>query len=164
MTYCLFSSRSFNKDDTMNDIADATGARTGYAVNGNHSNDATIVKNYHLWGSKNNIMTSTVHDAFFSNVADMYASKVELRNIYARSMERETIKMTLDLLLERGLPKEAYNRYLNEAIDKGLIPVAGRSRIGGKLLTEEDILTQDDVLKEIRSDFWNDNFGFYGIN
>jgi SPP1 gp7 family putative phage head morphogenesis protein len=153
-----------NKDNTMNDIADATGARTGYAVNGNHSNDATIVKNYHLWGAKNNVMTSTIHDAFFSNVADMYASKVELRRIYAQSMEKDTIKMTLDLLLERGLPKETYNKYLNEAIDKGLIPIAGRSRVGGKLLTKGDILTQEDVLKEIREDFWNDNFGFYGIN
>jgi len=153
-----------NENNTLNDMTDATAARTAYAVNGNHSNDATIVKNYHLWGAKNNVMTSTVHDAFFSNVADMYASKVELRKIYANSVDKNTIKLTLDLLRKRGLPKEAYDKFLNEAIDKGLIPVAGRSKVGGKILTEKDILTKEDVLQEIRDDFWNDNFGFYGIN
>ena len=51
-----------NKGNKINDIADAVSARTAYAVNGNHSNDATLVKNFHLWGKKNAIGTGTIHD------------------------------------------------------------------------------------------------------
>jgi hypothetical protein len=50
-----------NRDNKINDIADVNKARTAFAVNGNHSNDATIVKDFHLWGIKNNVQTSTVN-------------------------------------------------------------------------------------------------------
>lgn len=40
-----------NKDGKINDVADITKARTAYAVNGNHSNDATLVKKFHKRGS-----------------------------------------------------------------------------------------------------------------
>ena len=52
-----------NKDGKINDIADATRARTAYGVSSNHSNDAVIVKQFHLWGKKNGIPTSTVNIA-----------------------------------------------------------------------------------------------------
>lgn len=51
-----------NEDNKINKIVDVTGARTAYAVNGNHSNDATLVKNFHLWGKKAKVGTSTIHD------------------------------------------------------------------------------------------------------
>jgi SPP1 gp7 family putative phage head morphogenesis protein len=53
--------QAVNAKGKINDIADATRARTAYGVNSNHSNDATIVKNFHLWGKKRDIMTSTVN-------------------------------------------------------------------------------------------------------
>lgn len=55
-----------------------------------------------------------------------------------------------------------YDLYLNEAIDIGLIPVAGRSRVGGKLLEESDILTKEDILATIPKGFKN-NRSWYGI-
>ena len=128
----------------------------------NHSNDATLVKNFHLWGSKNNIATATIHDAFFTNAGDLLKAKSALRKLYADAVEKNTIKATLDEMLARGLPKELYDKYLNEAIDIGLIPVVGRSRINGKLLTEEDILKASDILEELPPDFTS-NRSWYGI-
>ena len=118
----------------------------------NHSNDAVIVKRFHLWGRKAGVPTSTIHDAFFTNAAQVYADMIS----------RNVIKQTLDEMRARGLPKELYDQYLDEAIDKGLIPVPGRSVIGGKVLKLVDILTEDDVLKAIPKGFEKD-LGWYGI-
>ena len=54
-------------------------------------------------------------------------------------------------MLKRGLPREIYDAYMQEAIDKGLIPIAGKSKVGDKLIEKEDILTQDDILEDIAS-------------
>jgi hypothetical protein len=151
-----------NKPGKINDIADATRARTAFGVNGNHSNDATLVKQFHLWGKKSNIQTSTIHDAFFTNAADMLDARKALRIIYANAVEKDSIKSTLDEMLARGFPRDLYDKYLNEAIDIGLIPVAGRSRVGGKILTKEDILTKSDILATVQENF-KDNRYFYGI-
>jgi hypothetical protein len=151
-----------NKSGKINDIADAGKARTAFAVNGNHSNDAVIVKRFHLWGKKNNVPTSTIHDAFFANTADMLKARSALRQIYSEMLNNNVIIMTLDEMKARGLPKELYDKYLNEAIDIGLIPIAGRSRIGGKVIKETDILNKDDILKEIPKGFSND-YGWYGV-
>jgi hypothetical protein len=152
-----------NKSGKINDIADITKARTAFAVNGNHSNDAVIVKKFHLWGLENKVPTATVHDAFFTNAADMLKARKALREIYAKVLEKNVIKATLDEMLARGLPKEIYDKYLEEAIERGLIPVVGKSRINGRLLKESDILMREDVLKEIPDSFFED-FGWYGVN
>ena len=128
----------------------------------NHSNDAVIVKRFHLWGRENNIPTSTIHDAFFANAADMLKARNALRGIYAKMLKNNVIKMTLDEMRARGLPKELYDKYLNEAIETGLIPVPGRSRVGGRLLKESDILNEKDILKEVPKDF-KDDYGWYGV-
>lgn len=151
-----------NKDGKINDIADATKARTAFAVNGNHSNDATLVKQFHLWGKENGVPTSTIHDAFFANTADMLKARKALRKIYAKSLGRNVIQETLLEMRKRGLPKELYDMYLNEAIELGLIPIPGRSRVGGKLLTKEDILTVDQILKPVPDGFRTD-YGWYGV-
>jgi SPP1 gp7 family putative phage head morphogenesis protein len=151
-----------NKDGKINDIADATKARTAYAVNGNHSNDATLVKQFHLYGKATNVQTSTIHDAFFTNAADMLESRKALRKIYARSLEAESIKKTLDEMRARGLPEEIYKKFLEEAIVSGLIPVAGKSRVGGRLLTKDDILTVEEILREVPTGF-RDDYGWYGV-
>lgn len=65
-------------------------------------------------------------------------------------------------MLARGFPRELYNQYLNEAIDIGLIPVVGRSRVGGRLLEESDILTEADILEQIPTGF-KTNRSWYGI-
>jgi hypothetical protein len=103
-----------------------------------------------------------VHDAFVTNAADMLAGRAALREIYAKAVDSQSLKATLDEMLARGLPRELYDRYLNEAIDIGLIPVVGRSRIGGRLLTEDDILKASDVRVPINEKF-NSNKYFYGI-
>ncbi len=93
----------------------------------------------------------------------MLTSRRALREIYANAVETQTIKATLDEMLARGLPKEVYDRYLNEAIDTGLIPIAGRSIINGHIVTKEDILTKADILKEVREKFDSNRY-FYGIS
>ena len=128
----------------------------------NHSNDSTLVKNFHLWGKSSGVGTSTVHDAFFTNAADMLSAKSALKKIYARTLEAGSVKATLDEMLKRGLPKELYKQYMDEAINIGLIPVVGRSRVGGKLLTEADILKKEDILQEINENF-KKNLSWYGI-
>jgi hypothetical protein len=161
-TESSFADQLLNKTGKINDIADATKARTAFAVNGNHSNDATLVKQFHIWGSRNGVPTSTIHDAFFTNIGDMLESKRALRQIYGDAMKRNVIKLTLDEMRARGLPKAIYDQYMNEAIEKGLIPVVGRSRIGGRVLTDEDILLREDVIGDLDEAF-NKRHGFYGV-
>lgn len=151
-----------NKSGKINDIADATKARTAFAVNGNHSNDATLVKQFHIWGKKNNIQTSTIHDAFFTNAADMLKARNALRQIYAKALEANSIKATLDEMKARGLPSDVYDLFLNEAKDSGLIPIAGRSVVGGRVITDADILKAEEILEEVSQDFKEDK-GWYGV-
>lgn len=125
-------------------------------------NDATIVKDFHIWGRKNGIQTSTIHDAFVTNAAQMTIARDGLKQIYANAVDTQTLRWTLDEMLARGFPEELYDKYLNEAIDLGLIPVAGRSIVGGKVLKESDILKKVDVMKKIEHTF-RDNYYFYGI-
>jgi hypothetical protein len=151
-----------NKSGKINDIANATKARTAFAVNGNHSNDATLVKRFHLWGRKNKVSTSTIHDAFFGNIADMTKARRALRELYAESLNKNVIRLTLDEMRARGLPKDLYDKYLKEAIDLGLIPEAGKSVIDGQKLKESDILKIEDILEDVKDDF-SDDYGWYGV-
>jgi hypothetical protein len=121
-----------------------------------------IVKRFHLWGKKNNIATSTVHDAFFTNTTDMLKARKALRQIYADSLDKNSIKLTLDELKARGFPQELYEKYLTEAIEKGLIPIPGVSKVGDKILKNSDILKKEDILRDIKMDFKND-YGWYGV-
>jgi SPP1 gp7 family putative phage head morphogenesis protein len=150
------------KDGKINDIVDANKARTAFAVNGNHSNDAVIVKRFLLWGKTNNIQTSTIHDAFYTNAADMLKARSALRNIYSEIVQNSSILDTLNEMYDRGLPKELYTKYLNEAIDIGLIPVVGRSKIDGKLVKLSDILTKEDILAQVSEKF-DKNYHWYGV-
>ena len=136
--------------------------RTAFAVNGNHSNDAVLVKRFHLWGRKNKIGTSTIHDAFFTNAADMLKARQALREIYATTLDRNVIEATLLEMKNRGLPKELYKKYYDEAVEIGLIPVIGKSKIGGKVVTEQDILKKEDILRVVPKGF-KDDFSWYGV-
>lgn len=151
-----------NKSGSINDIADAQKARTAYAVNGNHSNDAVIVKRFHLWGKKNNVATSTIHDAFFTNITQMLPARKALRGIYADTLKRNVVEEVLKEMKKRGLPEEVYRKYLEEAIMTGLIPVAGKSNIGGKVLKASDILTIEDILEDVVEEFDDDRY-WYGV-
>jgi len=151
-----------NKSGKIADVADLAKAKTAYAVNGNHSNDAVIVKRFHEWGRKAKVFTSTIHDAFFTNAGDMLEARRALKGIYANTMKVNVIEETLKEMKRRGLPSSVYREYRNEAIELGLIPVAGRSKIGGKVLRKEDILTVEDILEDV-SDEFNDNRYWYGV-
>jgi len=152
-----------NEGGHINDIVDITKARTAFAVNGNHSNDAVFVKQLHLWGADAGIETSTVHDAFFHNIAHMITARKGLRQIYADALPKNVIKKTLDEMRARGMPYAVYKRNLDEAIELGLIPVAGRSRINGKLLTEDDILKESDILEGLQDPPYENDTAWYGI-
>lgn len=128
----------------------------------NNLNDAIIVKRLHLWGRDNNVSTSTIHDAFFTSASEMLRTREALRNIYAETLSSNPLLQTLAEMRARGLPEELYQQYLTEAIETGLIPVPGRSRVGGRLLTEEDILRKEDILKTVPSGF-KSNLGWYGV-
>ena len=86
----------------------------------------------------------------------MTQAREGLREIYAEVLKDNVIEMTLKEMLARGLPREVYNKFREEAIDIGLIPVAGRSRVGGKLLTDDDILKALDILEKIPEGFTKD--------
>ena len=115
-----------------------------------------------MWGRQNGVGTSTIHDAFFTNVSDMLKAKSALKSIYARTLDANSVKATLDEMLRRGFPKELYNKYMDEAVELGLIPVAGRSKVGGRILTQSDILTKEDILRDIKENF-EKNLSWYGI-
>ena len=97
------------------------GARSGLGVNGNHMNDATIVRWFHLWGKKNRIQTATIHDGFFTNIADSVKAKFALRDMYAKAVEGDTLLNTLKAMRQRGLSEESYQKLLARARADGLL-------------------------------------------
>jgi len=121
------------------------GARSGLGVNGNHMNDASIVRRFHLWGRKNNINTATIHDGFFTNLADSLAAKQRLREIYADAVEADTLLNTLKEMRKRGLSEESYLELIQLAIDEGL-------------LNPKDGITAKEILAPIP-----EGWDFYGI-
>jgi hypothetical protein len=108
-------------DGTFLGKASIIEARSGLGVNGNHMNDATIVRWFHLWGKKNRIQTSTIHDGFYTNLADSIKAKFELREIYALAVEGETLLNTLKAMRKRGLSEESYQNLLRKARAEGLL-------------------------------------------
>jgi hypothetical protein len=97
-----------------------------------------------------------------ANAADMLEVRSALRGIYAKTLDANVVKGVLDEMLARGFPKELYDKYLEEAIEKGLIPVEGKSTVGGKLLRKEDILRKEEVLKPVPENF-DDDIYWYGV-
>lgn len=120
-------------------------ARIGLGVNGNHMTDASVVRQYHLWGRKNNIDTATIHDAFMTNVTLAQESKDALREIYGNAAESDIIRKTLRAMREEGLSRASYEKFLKKAKDMGL-------------LDPDDPLTKKEILQEIK-----EGFDFYGI-
>jgi hypothetical protein len=51
---------------------------------------------------------------------------------------------------------------LEEAKDLGLIPVPGKSVVGGKVMKAEDILKREDILKDVPDQFEEDLY-WYGV-
>jgi hypothetical protein len=108
-------------------------ASIGLGVNGNHSNDAVIVRRFHLWARKNGVDSGTIHDAFFTNIGEAQRAKDALRTIYADALEGDTIRKTLDAMRKNGLSPQAYDKLLREAKRRGLIDPPNK-------LTRKDIL------------------------
>ena len=96
-------------------------ASIGLGVNGNHSNDAVIVRQFHLWGRKNKVDTGTIHDAFFTNLGEAVPAKSALRQIYADALKEGTIHKTLKAMRASGMSRATYNKYLQRAKNDGLI-------------------------------------------
>jgi len=120
-------------------------AAIGLGVNGNHSNDAVIVRKFHLWGRKEGISTGTIHDAFFTNVAEADRAITKLREIYADALDGDTITNTLKAMRRKGMSRENYNNLFDEAVELGLINPSNR-------------ITRSDILAEIP-----DGQRYYGI-
>ena len=108
-------------------------ARSGLGVNGNHSNDATIVRKFHLWGKKAGVDTATIHDAFFTNIADAPTANNQLRLIYGDAAESDSIRDTLKAMKSYGLSSESYRRLLKKAEEGDLL---------GNTLSRKDIVRE----------------------
>jgi hypothetical protein len=121
------------EDANLKGKASISRASIGLGVNGNHMNDASIVRQFILWGRRNNIDTTTIHDAFFTSISDVVASKKALREIYAYSLEGDTIRNTLKAMVDEGMSKESYQRLLNKAKEEGLVDPPNK-------ITREEIL------------------------
>jgi hypothetical protein len=108
-------------------------ASIGLGVNGNHSNDAVIVRQFHLWGRKNKVGTGTIHDAFFTNIGHAEDAKQALRTIYADALDGDTIRKTLKKMRDEGLSGAKYREFLALAKKQGLIDPPNK-------ITRKDIL------------------------
>jgi SPP1 gp7 family putative phage head morphogenesis protein len=93
--------------------------RLGLGVNGTHADDASVVRQLHLWGRRVGVPTSTIHDAAALNINEIDPLLAEVRDIYKRFAQYPKVKKTLDALREEGLPDELYFKYLKEAEDLG---------------------------------------------
>jgi hypothetical protein len=120
-------------------------AGIGLGVNGNHSNDATIVRRFHLWGRRNNVDTATIHDAFFTNISEANRARDALREIYADAVESQTVLNTLKEMRRRGLSRQSYNRLVRLAREQGLID-------------PDNAITREDVLSPL-----TEGLDWYGI-
>jgi len=129
--------RGVAEDAKLKGKASIIDARTGLGVNGNHSNDAAIVRRFHLWGRKQNVPTATIHDAFFVNMGSATKAKSALRQIYADAVESNTIMDTLDAMRKDGLSETTYRRLVKKAVNEGLIP------------DPKDALTRGEILEPI---------------
>jgi hypothetical protein len=92
----------------------------------------------------------------------MLEARQALREIYARTLRKNVIEDTLEEMRKRGMPASEVEKFRNEAIEIGLIPVVGRSRIGGRLITKDDILTIEDILEIVPENFDSNRY-WYGI-
>jgi hypothetical protein len=88
--------------------------RLGLGVNGTHADDASVVRQIHLWGRKSGTPTSTIHDAAALNINEIEPLLVEVREIYKRFSKYPKVKETLDLMRKEGLPDDLYYKYLRE--------------------------------------------------
>jgi len=120
-------------------------AAIGLGVNGNHSNDAVIVRRFHLWGKKNKIGTGTIHDAFFTNIGHAELAKEQLRIIYADALDGNTIQNTLKAMRAKGMPDKTYKKLLKQAKELGLID-------------PDNPLTRHDILAPLK-----EGYDLYGI-
>lgn len=59
--------------------------------------------------------------AFFTNIGDATKAKWALREIYADSLEGETIKSTLRQMRKEGMSEATYQMLLRRAREDGLI-------------------------------------------
>ena len=109
------------KDGVLRGKSSIANARIGTGVNGNHMNDATIVRQFHLWGAKNDVPTATIHDAFFTSISHVDSSKAALREIYADASESDTIRNTLRAMRKNGMSESSYRELLARAIEDGLV-------------------------------------------
>lgn len=109
------------KDATLLGKASISRARIGMGVNGNHMNDASIVRQFLLWGKRTNTPTATIHDAFFTNIGDVDLAKSALREIYADAVESDTIRNTLKKMRELGMSEKSYRELLARAKEEGLV-------------------------------------------
>lgn len=105
--------------------------RLGTGVNGTHANDASIVRQFHLWGRRNSIPTTTIHDAFFTSITHLDTVSETILAIYADAAGSRQIERTLEAMRSAGLPREVYERFLEEARELGMV---------GNPLTKEEIL------------------------
>ena len=95
--------------------------RLGWAVNGTHTNDAAVVRRFHLWGRQTGTDTATIHDAVFIHANDVNPSIDQLNRIYAQFTDQGHFLANLNNLRKAGLSEESYNQFLEDARRLGFL-------------------------------------------
>ena len=90
-------------DDFLKGKGSIGDAVTGLGVNGNHMNDAAIVRQYWLQSRKSDKRVATVHDGFFSHLEEADWTKVTLNDLYAEAVESNQIKRQLKAMRDFAL-------------------------------------------------------------
>ena len=90
-------------DDFLRGKGSIGDAVTGLGVNGNHMNDASIVRQYWLQSRKQDKRIATVHDGFFSHIEDADWTKETLNDLYAQAVESRAIERTVKAMRDQAL-------------------------------------------------------------
>jgi len=133
----LISNRYRNSVDNglLRSSGSAGDAQTGLGVNGNHSNDASLVQGYWLKARSEKKRVATIHDGFFAPIEDADWTINTLYELMGDAVESNSIKNTLKAM--RNSAKENINRETRREQASMLDSLLQKADKG--LLTKNDI-------------------------
>ena len=123
-------------DGTLTSKAVIGDVRLGFPVNGNHALDATAVRQFHLWGRRNNVDTATIHDAIYVHASDVDQSINALNQIYSNATDSDQFRKNLRNLRRSGLSESSYREFLDEAQQLGLF---SDQFVGSDIIRQPDL-------------------------
>jgi len=140
------SYRNSVDDGLLRSSGSAGDAQTGLGVNGNHSNDASLVQGYWLKAKSEKKRVATIHDGFFSPIEDADWTIDTLYNLMGDAVESNSIKKTL--ISMRDFAKTNVNRETRREQAKILDSLLDKAE--ANILTREDISNAFKTLPGLR--------------